>query len=87
MIDLTKLQASADAATAAAADEETVADSVVAYVQGFGQAVKDAVAADDTIDQANTDKVGAIVDAAVARAVAAKQKIADAIATPPAPKP
>ena len=70
MADFSSLQAAVDAAVQAAANEQTVADSVVAFIQSQAaatqQAISDAITANDALD-----------NSAIAVANQAVQNVAD----------
>ncbi len=87
--DYTQLDAAIKEAVANATEIETTADSVVAILGSVGAQIEAALKADNTLDQANTDKAIADVRAVITRNQASAKKIADAIAanTPPTPTP
>ncbi len=68
--DNTALDASLAAMQTQITRATTVGASAVAALKGQGAAIKAALDADNTIDQANTDKAKAIVDQVVAQSTA-----------------
>lgn len=85
--DNTQLDAAIQEAADNATQIEGAANTVVSILGSVGDQIVAALKADNSIDQANTDKAVANVRAVVSRNQASAQKIADAIAAnnPPAP--
>lgn len=78
--DYSALEASVQGSLAIATENETVVDSAITLIEGHGQAIIDAVVADNAIDQENTDRLTAIVNQVTAAYTAQKTKLAAAIA-------
>ncbi len=87
MIDQSKLDQSIQTLLDRVTRAETVGKSAVAALNGFADAVKAAVAADDTIDQATTDRLNGIVDQVSAKLLTSTDELETAVLarTPQAP--
>lgn len=78
--DYTQLDAAVQEAVDNATTIEGTADSVVAILGSVGAQIIAALTADNTLDQAATDKAVANVRTVISRNQASAKKIADAIA-------
>ncbi len=89
MIDLTKLNATIAALQAQVAATVGVEASATVLLQNFAatvkQAVADAIAADDAIDNSAIGLVNETVDGVTAQFVASAKTLGDAVAALPAP--
>ena len=78
-VNTTALDAAIAALTIQVDSTETVEASAIALISGFAVQIIAAVAADNAIDQANTDRVTAIVESVKVRFNASSENLAEAI--------